>query len=187
MPNHKRVPAKNNQNFFYVFKKHPVLVSICCIVLVAIISTFIYRYYEQQKTLNDLSVASKDLRVIYDNLLASQGGNVSSSNFRNECSESSVEVGGGRIACGPSGYINLQSGVAVDDAIKALNSIASANNLKSLIETGETSTSAQEIYTKFRYPSMKIDCVVNHATSSTYYMTCRESVPDFLPGYIVTD
>lgn len=187
MPTRKRTPAKNNQGYLYIVKKHPILFSILCIAAVTILSTFAYRYYEQQKTLNELSSVSKDLRVIYDKILASQQGNVASSYFRNECSESSVEVGRGLVTCGPSGYIYLKLGVVADDAIKVIKEAFDVNDLKNLAETVETSTNGKEISTKFRYSDMEIDCLVNHATDSTFYITCRKSAPDFLPGYVVAD
>ena len=57
--------------------------------------------------MQQLDQASKDLRPIYDKLLAENKGNIVSSYYRNNCSESSVKYGRGNISCGPDGRVVL--------------------------------------------------------------------------------
>ncbi len=189
MPNHKRILAKSKRSFLNVVKKHPILVSIFCIALVGIMSTFIYRYYEQQKTLNDLQAVSKELRVIYQNILEENMGDVSVSYFRNECSFAYVGPYSKSISCGLGADIALNKDISTRVAGQVIRSAINDSKLNpgSDVDIEERTASID-----LNPGQNGVRCYIAYGKDTSnnswgYHLSCRRSVPDFLPGYVVKE
>ncbi len=196
MPNHIRISATSKRSFLNGVKKRPILASIFCIAIVVAVSTLANKYYEQQKTLNELSAVSKDLRVIYDKLLASQEGNIASSYFRNECSTGNASWLVRYISCGPTGRVTLKNN---GDRRIAANAIADGPykendfSIKYISESiSMPDSGTDDMYVDLEHNSAILPCYVIYGKNVSnsnwgYTIGCSMTVPDFLPDYVVKE
>lgn len=167
-------------------KKHPILASIFCIAIVIAVSTLANKYYEQQKTLNELSAVSKDLRVIYDKILASQEGNVTSSYFRNECSRSYTGFFVTRYSCGSQADITLNSEIGNVVASQIISESLQGNALDPKIPVD---THEQSIGLNLKSTNIRVKCYVSYGKEYRnntwgYHMNCNENTSGPLPNYL---
>lgn len=168
--------------------KRYILLGILLGVLI-IGGTVVWKYLEWRQPIDQLESANADLKPIFTQLTERYSGRIKDSYYRNECTESSEKYGKGNITCGPVGVIYLKEDISRNEAKDIVRKIV-LNNTKFDNQVygkalSDNQDNSDEIYTKFVHKSSKSECLLNHAQDNTYYLTCRQHVPDFLPGYTI--
>lgn len=141
--------------------------------------------------LQQLERVSQDLRPIYDKLLVENKGNVVSSYYRNECSESSVKYGRGKVSCGFEGRVVLKD---QDSELQKTSRIIRnfiEDNLHDYALDNDNTNDIDSMYYKINTGSA-IKCYLGYGKNDysnhyEYGVFCRQSVKNFLPGYQIVD
>lgn len=179
-----KAPAKLSRSLI-------VLISIAGFLLLLIGVFWLGSYVREKQTISELSVASIEVKRIYDHMLGLTGEEVKASTFENKCSEASVEIGRGRIVCAAEGSIVLKADIGLEKAAQVLETSASDNLLNSNSKANiynQNSYSVVSIGYKSPYKDMTCDGSYSQILSTklwSYTIGCRKDVPDFLPGYTV--
>jgi len=187
--------SKKQSAILGLFQKHKVLCILTALILAGAVLTgviSITRYIDHQQDIKQLNLTSTLLRGIYDELIASNRGAVSSSYFQSVCGESSVEIGQGQVRCGPSGYIELnKKEVLEDEQINTKNlieKVSGGRNVDVSLVKKNTSIYGGTSYT-MDFALNEDSCLLTHAITergvNMYTLDCRKLVSDFLPGYTI--
>ena len=136
--------------------------------------------------MQQLDQASKDLRPIYDKLLAENKGNIVSSHYRDECSYSYTSLYEKKISCGARSNILLNTKPSRESVLGMLDDAVSFNPSKL------TTSSDDTIYRDLYHDKTGVKCSVifgqmNYGKSWGYSLGCRLPVKNFLPGYQIVD
>lgn len=174
-------------------KRLVIAASIIGVLLLAAGGLWLRSYLVEKVSIGELSRLSEDVEGIYARLLEASGGNIASSQYGNNCSESSVEIGKGRIVCWTGGVIRLKQDVGLKTASNSMEDSVKGSALGS---NTEAVTSSSQYYTgvsiKYRSPYKDVICDGSYGQNTntrtwSYSVSCRKTVPNFLPGYTVTE
>lgn len=188
MATKKKVKKKSNKK---LTSDVIIVLSVIGIVFVCFFGFWLKSYIPERKSLSELADVGKNLEVVYNKLLAVNDGNVQDSYFGHECSEASVEIGRGQIVCSVVGMVTLKHDDSLERAKQVLEQTVNSSGLnlheQGKIYNGEYYSAVTLVY---KSPYDVVDCDGHYAQSNLskkwiYSISCRKTVPDFLPGYTI--
>lgn len=173
-------------------KRLIILFSIASVALLLIGGLRLSSYVLEKQVLTELSRASSELKVVYNNIVENNKGNILSSYFRDNCSIGHTSWLEERVSCGPSGRIVLKSASEIDLVQQNLSS-STKNSVFSATEpvvndvSGKTSAGID-----LESSTVNTNCYAGYGKNQLdnnwyYWMTCRKDVRSVLPGYTVEE
>ncbi len=172
-------------------KRSVVILSALGAVLLLVGIMWLNSNLEERRTLSELSELNTHMRALYNQMLTANTNNVASSDFGNKCSESSVEIGRGRIVCGVRGVIVLKNDIGLERAGRIMESSVMGNSLNSNAKANIYNSQYFEgVSLDYVSPYHGIVCDGSYGQSTatkqwSYSLSCRKDVPDFLPSYTI--
>ncbi len=188
MPNAKKKVQKPK---FELSKMSMIVAMSAGMLLLVAGGLWLRSHVVEKQSLDELSDLSNHVQSLYAKLVDANNGNIVNSHFGNTCSESSVEIGNGRIVCWTGGTVVLKEDVGLEAAAAAIEVVAN----DSLIGSDAKAVVSDSQYYKgvsVDYKSSYADVVCSgsygqNATTGrwSYSVACRKEVSNFLPGYTV--
>lgn len=165
-----------------------LVIGVACALVVAIV--LFATKQPSRAQIDALDKASEDLHQLYTKLMDTPGVDVTSASFKKSCHQASAKFSEGAITCGPEGRISIDNNQSVESQKNNAESIL--NNLD--VFTYNTAEGIRDDRTNnvtgfvlhFTHRETGVPCSLI-SESQKYIISCFETVPDFIPGYIVDE
>lgn len=182
-----QVKKKNELN---INKRILIYLVILGVIVLSVSGIWLKVYYMEKQTISELSDVSKELRLVYDNIIHDSGGNIKSTYFRNDCSVSNKSWLEQQISCGPSGNIILNDSVNIATAGDILTSALKGIDIGIEIADIKIGQESVDLSSKPNDRGIKCSLYYSQDLSSgvwSYGLVCRKDVSRVLPNYAVRE